>query len=549
MVPSVDGRAPTAWSRSRSTLTIAGCPLRAQIQPDIETRVGAPPGRDRREDRLGRDDHDEQQPRSWRKARWNARETRTRHRDPGHHPGARRRVGQGRRRQELGHREPGRRAGRPGLHGRRARRRHLGLLGAAHARGRGSPRRRPDAEGASRILPNEQRVGPRAASRSCRRACSSTTRSTALDVAGPHAHRGGRALPATTSRWGELDYLLIDMPPGTGDVQMGLARMLPRTEMIIVTTPARQRPEGRHPRRRHGAATASCASPVSIENMSAFTCDHGETLRPVRHGRRPGAGRRGRHRRSSARSRIEPAVAAGGDAGEPVVARRRARRPRRSAPLADRIVDDAVPPVDMAGCSARILDAPRLIERRPSPSPPLTSNRRSDQAHSGAVRPPVRVSVGLDQPSGLVAAAVALTAVVGRELAADVGRRRVLDVVVRRRSPSSARNRWPPKRSAVAAVRFDRRPRTSARIRRQQEQQPDRPGHEAGDDQQHAGGQHDRVVGDLLAGYLALADASAKRRIVRRPAIRMTENPMIDRSTSRPSIDQNPIQPATRITV
>ena len=31
-------------------------------------------------------------------------------------------------------------------------------------------------------------------------------------------------------RWGDLDYLLIDMPPGTGDVQMGLARLLPRTD-------------------------------------------------------------------------------------------------------------------------------------------------------------------------------------------------------------------------------------------------------------------------------------------------------------------------------
>ena len=40
-------------------------------------------------------------------------------------------------------------------------------------------------------------------------------------------------------RWSDdLDYLLIDMPPGTGDVQMGLAKMLPRAEMIIVTTPA-----------------------------------------------------------------------------------------------------------------------------------------------------------------------------------------------------------------------------------------------------------------------------------------------------------------------
>ena len=36
----------------------------------------------------------------------------------------------------------------------------------------------------------------------------------------------------------DLDYLVIDLPPGTGDVQMGLARMLPQSEMIVVTTPA-----------------------------------------------------------------------------------------------------------------------------------------------------------------------------------------------------------------------------------------------------------------------------------------------------------------------
>src|SRR5687767_11078954 len=40
-------------------------------------------------------------------------------------------------------------------------------------------------------------------------------------------------------QWGDVDYLLIDMPPGTGDVQMGLARMIPRAEMIVVTTPGR----------------------------------------------------------------------------------------------------------------------------------------------------------------------------------------------------------------------------------------------------------------------------------------------------------------------
>src|SRR5581483_2612218 len=41
-----------------------------------------------------------------------------------------------------------------------------------------------------------------------------------------------------TNGHGEMAYLLIDMPPGTSDIQMGLARMLPRTEVLIVTTPA-----------------------------------------------------------------------------------------------------------------------------------------------------------------------------------------------------------------------------------------------------------------------------------------------------------------------
>ena len=37
--------------------------------------------------------------------------------------------------------------------------------------------------------------------------------------------------------WGKLDYLIIDLPPGTGDIQMALGRLLPQAELVVVTTP------------------------------------------------------------------------------------------------------------------------------------------------------------------------------------------------------------------------------------------------------------------------------------------------------------------------
>ena len=62
--------------------------------------------------------------------------------------------------------------------------------------------------------------------------------------------------------WGQLDYLLIDMPPGTGDVQMGLARMLPRTDLIIVTTPAVSRPRRSPSGPPTWPGARSCVSPA-----------------------------------------------------------------------------------------------------------------------------------------------------------------------------------------------------------------------------------------------------------------------------------------------
>ncbi len=155
--------------------------------------------------------------------------------------------------------------------------------------------------------------------------------------------------------WGDdLDYLFIDMPPGTGDVQMGVAKLLPRAEVLVVTTPAL-------------AAQKVASRAVSmarksflrvagvIENMSAFTCEHG-TSYPLF-----GAGGGAALAEEAGvpllgQVPIEASVAAGGDTGEPVVL---GSGPAAEAfrAIADRILTEAIPPVEMASCSARMLDA------------------------------------------------------------------------------------------------------------------------------------------------------------------------------------------------
>ena len=53
---------------------------------------------------------------------------------------------------------------------------------------------------------------------------------------GPMLHKAIRQFLEDVD-WGELDYLLIDLPPGTGDVSMTLAQLLPQSRFVIVTTP------------------------------------------------------------------------------------------------------------------------------------------------------------------------------------------------------------------------------------------------------------------------------------------------------------------------
>ena len=156
-------------------------------------------------------------------------------------------------------------------------------------------------------------------------------------------------------RWNDdLDYLLIDMPPGTGDVQMGLAKMLPRAEMIIVTTPtvaaqkvaARVADMGRKNYLRIVGVVENMSYLVTPdgEHQAVFGSGGGEALAAE-----IGAPLLGR-------IPLDPAVAEGSDLGEPaVLGASVAAKALKSVALA--LSEEHVPPVEMAGCSARMLEA------------------------------------------------------------------------------------------------------------------------------------------------------------------------------------------------
>jgi ATP-binding protein involved in chromosome partitioning len=167
--------------------------------------------------------------------------------------------------------------------------------------------------------------------------------------------------------WGDIDYLVVDMPPGTGDVAMGLARMLPSAEVLVVTTPAQAAQKV--------AARAAVVARKNhlrvvgvIENMSAFECGHG--------GRYELFGTGGGERLAAdirapllARIPIEPAVGEGGDRGEPAALSPATKAGSAFAHLVDAVAA-ACPPVKMDACTARLA---HLFRPVPSQDVPVSA--------------------------------------------------------------------------------------------------------------------------------------------------------------------------------
>jgi ATP-binding protein involved in chromosome partitioning len=156
------------------------------------------------------------------------------------------------------------------------------------------------------------------------------------------------------AHWGDLDYLLIDLPPGTGDIQMGLARLLPRTELLVVTTPpvAAQKVAARAA---DMAKRGYLRVAGVIENMSDFTCEHGTTYALFG----SGGGERLAHGLGVplvGSIPLHPDLAAGGDAGVPVALAEDGDLATVFAEIARVVAEEVAPLIEAEGCTARMLE-------------------------------------------------------------------------------------------------------------------------------------------------------------------------------------------------
>ncbi|MCS3781664.1 Mrp/NBP35 family ATP-binding protein [Tsukamurella ocularis] len=103
-----------------------------------------------------------------------------------------------------------------------------------------------------------------------------TTGNTPVVWRGPMLHRALQQFLADVF-WGDLDVLLLDLPPGTGDVAISIAQLIPGAEILVVTTPQTAAAEVAE---RAGAIALQTRQRVAgvIENMSGLTLPDGTVL-------------------------------------------------------------------------------------------------------------------------------------------------------------------------------------------------------------------------------------------------------------------------------
>jgi ATP-binding protein involved in chromosome partitioning len=118
--------------------------------------------------------------------------------------------------------------------------------------------------------------------------------------------------------WGDLDYLLVDLPPGTGDAQLSISQLVPLSGAVIVTTPQEV---ALHDSRKGWVMFQKVNVPLLgiIENMSYYVCGKcGERTEIFSYG----GGERAAEKLGIpflGRIPIDPAIRAGGDIGMPIV--------------------------------------------------------------------------------------------------------------------------------------------------------------------------------------------------------------------------------------
>jgi ATP-binding protein involved in chromosome partitioning len=136
---------------------------------------------------------------------------------------------------------------------------------------------------------------------------------------GPMLHKALEQF-LTDVHWDEPDFLVVDMPPGTGDVAISMAQFLPRAEVVVVTTPqpAAQRVAQRAA---YMARRVNLSVVGVIENMSWFRCDHGDAYRLFGEG---GGQELADDLEVPLLGQVPlvPALREGGDVGEPLVVAR-----------------------------------------------------------------------------------------------------------------------------------------------------------------------------------------------------------------------------------